>query len=431
MRMITEYAANFVQFFIWTWFVSEYCGYKFKGAKKLLGFLGVFILGFLEISFINTVVVYDGFLTLIMAVTYIVYSAIFLKGKIYKHIFVVMSSIAIIFTIASGCIFAFSYFTKLSTYELMAECTVYRILILIICRIAEYAIFKFILHLKDDYVLTKTEWSLLIAMSILNWINITLITNSALVYPNVIDNLFYCVLLVVGINVIIFYFLLKINKQSIQNMDYALLQMQYQNAKNSETKMKSIYDNNLRLKHDLEKHFQALGALAKAENTAEIREYLDSVYQNTLGSVQKLVFTSSDVFNAVVNIRLDLCKQKGIYPIINVSDEAVMQIKNQDMAVLFGNILDNAIEAAQYAENKVIEFKVNIKNEFVSIYVANTFNEKYSDITFFKTTKPDSKKHGYGMKNINRIIEESNGHIKIGITNENMVTVHILLKKNT
>ena len=82
--------------------------------------------------------------------------------------------------------------------------------------------------------------------------------------------------------------------------------------------------------------------------------YVDRIVESGLNTVQKIVFTSNDVFNAIINTKLALCKERGIITSINISDEAVQYIESSDIVIIFGNIFDNAIEAAEKTEEKII-----------------------------------------------------------------------------
>ena len=69
--------------------------------------------------------------------------------------------------------------------------------------------------------------------------------------------------------------------------------------------------------------------------------YVDRIVESGLNTVQKIVFTSNDVFNAIINTKLALCKERGIITSINISDEAVQYIESSDIVIIFGNIFDN------------------------------------------------------------------------------------------
>lgn len=240
--------------------------------------------------------------------------------------------------------------------------------------------------------------------------------------------MFYLSLIMVVINIITIFFMYKIKQDMETKQDYELLKLQYDNIKNMEANMKALYDNTYSVKHDLEKHFLAIRAMADNKKYDEINKYIENVLDKKLNAVQKVVFTDTDVFNAVINTKLELCKQKGIFPSVNISNEAVNFIKISDMAVLFGNIFDNAIEAAEKTKEKIIILNIQLQREYVSIYIENSFNADFSDINL-KTTKNGQARHGFGTKIVRKIVEENNGMIQYFVNNSGMFCCDILYRK--
>ena len=58
----------------------------------------------------------------------------------------------------------------------------------------------------------------------------------------------------------------------------------------------------------------------------------------------------------------------------------------------------------------------------------NSFNNDYSDINL-KTTKKDCHEHGFGTKNVRKIVEENDGMIQYFQNASGMFCCDILLKK--
>ena len=156
--------------------------------------------------------------------------------------------------------------------------------------------------------------------------------------------------------------------------------------------------------------------------------YVDRIVESGLNTVQKIVFTSNDVFNAIINTKLALCKERGIITSINISDEAVQYIESSDIVIIFGNIFDNAIEAAEKTEEKIIILDVRLQGEYISICMENSFDHRFSNVNL-KTSKMDKTIHGIGIKNVCKVIEETDGMIECFESEEGMFCCDILLKK--
>ncbi|MBQ7900554.1 MAG: GHKL domain-containing protein [Clostridia bacterium] len=310
----------------------------------------------------------------------------------------------------------------------MSEFTWLRIVIVSMCRILEYIIFKYMISINSEYSLSKKEWILFIAMPLLTWFAVTLMTQSTLDKHSVEPQMFYIALIMIAIDVIIFFFMHKIKQDTKLRHEYEMLQMHYDNVQNTERNMKALYENTYSVKHDLEKHMLAIKAMAESSNCDDIKEYVSKIVDKKLNDVQKIVFTDNDVFNAIINTKLEICKQKNIYPTINISNEAVRYINNSDIAVLFGNLFDNAIEAAEKTDEKIIAFSIKMQNEYVSVYMENSYNKQHSDIEL-KTTKENKTEHGFGTRIVKKLVRENGGMIEFFENSYGLFCCDILLRR--
>ncbi len=428
MGNIVELSASLIQMFLWTWFITKTFGFKKDNYTSKIIFAVMWLTSFLEIAFINKIAVYDGFLSGFICLTYLIYARLYLKGSLWFQLFVILFSVAIIFTIGSVVIFFCSFLTGNTTGSFIADFTRYRVMILVVSRVLEYAIFKTLINVNSEYSLSKKEWFLFAAMPGLTWAAVSMITSLSMEEHHIRAELFYIVLIMVIINILIFFFMYKIKKDTQLKHEYELLKVQNNNTKQTEVNMKALYESTYSVKHDLEEHLLAIKTMAEKEKCQEIDDYVKNIIENSLNDVQKIVFTDNDIFNAIVNTKLELCRQKGIFPSINVSDEAVSYIKSSDIVVVFGNLFDNAIEAAEKTEKKIIILNVRLQGEYVSIYMENSFDEKYSNVEL-TTTKADKTGHGFGVKNIKAAIEENGGMIQYFKNDDNMFCCDILMKK--
>ena len=103
-------------------------------------------------------------------------------------------------------------------------------------------------------------------------------------------------------------------------------------------------------------------------------------------------------------------------------------IKESDLYSLFGNLLDNAIEAVQSLpkDHKFINVQVKRINDFPMISVSNFHMSKLSFNNGLPlTTKNDKNIHGYGMKSIRLICDKYNGDLLVE-DKDNIFTVKII-----
>ncbi len=424
---ICEMCASTVQSFLMIWFISNFCGYKYSGSKKALGFIVILFLDTAVITVINHFTDYDGILSVISIFDMVIYARICLKGKLPEHIFTALFAMEIVFLIASLTSLIISNTHGESEYDLLAGFSGARLFILCFCRVAELAVFKAVLYVRERCNLTLKEWIMCIAVLFITWVEVMLFTKASMMADNIKGYMLGAAVAAVAVNFLIYYFILSINKAMGIKTELALVKMQYDNVKNTEKNMKALYESTYEIKHDLEKHFLYIKTMTENNEREKAIEYMNKLIHDKLNSAQKIVFTNNDVFNALMNIRLEICQQKHIQTNISIDDAAIDEIHTEDIAVLFGNIFDNAIEAAEKTDEKFIILSVCPQGDYISIYMENSFKGILGD--GLSTTKSDGGEHGFGLKNTRKIVEKYDGMMKC-FHEGDMFCCDILLKRN-
>ena len=106
-------------------------------------------------------------------------------------------------------------------------------------------------------------------------------------------------------------------------------------------------------------------------------------------------------------------------------------IDDSDLYILFGNAIDNAIEAVRKIENKekrYIGFTVYSNNDLISINVNNFFEGhiKLNKDGLPITTKENKDYHGFGMKSIKMIVDKYSGDVSI-VIKEDIFNLNIFI----
>ena len=113
-----------------------------------------------------------------------------------------------------------------------------------------------------------------------------------------------------------------------------------------------------------------------------------------------------------------------------VSLDSVEEI---DLCSLFGNLLDNAIEACTKIDEgkpRSVAMKAYSKGGYQVVRVENTYSPAHLNKDFLKTSKSDGKNHGFGMKVIDKISKKYGGEVRTEITDEKVnITVYLSLEQ--
>ena len=426
MGKYAELIVNFVQVLILTCFIYTFSGSKRSKLISVLGFIGAWLLVFAEISFLNQIVVYDGFLSAILMVTIVIYEQIFLKGKILSHSFVAVFSIAVIFAIGSVSILTCAFLSGKSIENLILEFDLWRLAAVGFGNLMVYVFFKLTVMVKNEYDLSAKEWAMFIVLSLLNWVTVTMTMNVAIIEKALLPEMFYISIIMLFISIAIIWFLLKIKQDAETKTEYRLLKQQHDTMKKTERNMKALYESTHAVKHDMEKHLLAVKVMAEHGDAAKIFTYVNQIMEESEKNAHKAVFTENDIFNAVMNTRLQICKEKKISIHIQIESGAANGLKPEVITVVLGNLLDNAIEAAEQSEEKIIYFKMLCREKHILLSIQNSFDKARSDVRL-SSTKKNKEVHGFGLKNAKKVIEQENGVLQISVDEEGLFCVEVML----
>lgn len=108
--------------------------------------------------------------------------------------------------------------------------------------------------------------------------------------------------------------------------------------------VQELYANMRGWRHDYHDHLQALKAYLDNQDTQAARAYLDEL-EDKLDEVDPLVHSGNAMLDAIVNAKLTLAERLHIPVNEKVIVGSTPLIKDVDLVVILGNLLDNAIEA--------------------------------------------------------------------------------------
>lgn len=164
-----------------------------------------------------------------------------------------------------------------------------------------------------------------------------------------------------------------------------------------------------RLKHDLNNHLQALLVLSEEKRESYIKEMMDNAAYARI-----LVYSGDATVNAVLSIKKALFLEKQIPLCVKVDIPRELPFAKVDICALFSNALDNAAEAAELLPEgeRTAVFTARAAKGMLAVSVENSCRmEGEKDVVSgrFKTTKEDSKRHGYGLLSIRKVVEKYGG----------------------
>ena len=152
-----------------------------------------------------------------------------------------------------------------------------------------------------------------------------------------------------------------------------------------------------RIRHDRRQHLEVLKALLADNNIEKAREYLQD-YEDSIREKIQPPLCENFAADAICRRYEVLAKQSGINTNISLIPSKNPGISSSDLAVILGNLWENAITAAlDSKENRFINLAAVEKDNKVLIRMENSFggaivkeNDKYLSTKAGAITLPES-----------------------------------------
>lgn len=187
--------------------------------------------------------------------------------------------------------------------------------------------------------------------------------------------------------------------QTAYRLQYMESQQDYYRSRaKDEERIRSIY-------HDMKNHLLVLegssGTVATRQMAKELRSQIAD-YEN-------YIHTGNDFLDILIRDKAERAREKHIDFSASIDFSSIDFIEPLNISTLFGNGIDNAIEASEKLpeEQRVIVVKAGKVQDFVSILIEN--NCSIGPDTDGHTTKADTFLHGFGISNMKKSAEKYGG----------------------
>ena len=224
-------------------------------------------------------------------------------------------------------------------------------------------------------------------------------------------------LIIAIVSICIFIALLSFSILKIWLPGYMVREMeQYQN-KLLERQFEEI-DNTYRemrgWRHDYKNHMQVLKIYVENRQWENARDYIVQMNED-LESIDHVIKTGNIMADAIVNSKVSLAKKKDIKLDVTAKIPKEIPMTDVEFCVVFGNIMDNAIEACEKLASK--------ENKFIRVYIGVFKKQFYMSVSNSTDQKKRTKKylsmkgegHGFGLQRIDKIIHDKNGYLRLSV----------------
>lgn len=169
--------------------------------------------------------------------------------------------------------------------------------------------------------------------------------------------------------------------------------------------------------HDL-KH--QIGIIRAEQNSEKKEAYLQELEED-IRMYEAQNKTGNSVLDTIITGKNLYCVQHDIN-FTCVADGTLLDfMSTMDICTIFGNALDNAIEAQEKigdAQKRIVKVAVYAQNSFLVIRVENYCEEELSESEMLPgTTKKDKEYHGFGLKSMKTTAERYGGTMTFHLEN--------------
>lgn len=176
--------------------------------------------------------------------------------------------------------------------------------------------------------------------------------------------------------------------------------------------IKSLHEKSRRLKHDMKNHLMVLASYLNEYKYDTAREYISGIIDK-LNKMYSYIYVGNSLMNYIINDKLSAAYERGIDVKAEIENLEFAYMESIDFSALLGNILDNAVTAAEQSSGKFIGVHIYHSKGFDVINVRNSIDcsvlESNPDL---KTTK-SGEAHGFGIAQIKSITEKYGGMLDI------------------
>lgn len=418
--MIFELVVNLFQSAIVLQTIRAILKDKRTGKKANLAYILFVAILFLELSFVNFIVPFEGIGIIISILIIYIYSLINLKGtfmqKMFWSIFVMLLIMGITIVVLSieGCIIGKGYL------NLVIQKDLYRFVGVVIIQIVLFYLTRFMIkRTKKDstYSLKWNEWFVLLIIPVISIFTMSFVS---LIIINTEDQLspmqhIFSILSILGIlmtNSLVYVLYVNMQKDHAKQLEYSILQQAFKSQEKSVEETKILYQSVRSIRHDLKQHFQVALTMLHSGKINEAVDYMEKYNDTVLDGISNRVFCDNDVVNYIINSKSKICSDRHIKIYIYIANE-IPEFSDLDLCVLLGNALDNAIEGVSGEGNNEIYLELRNVDNFFMISVKNTIiNSVLEDNPNLMSTKNEKEVHGLGILSMKEVVQKYNGSIE-------------------
>lgn len=236
--------------------------------------------------------------------------------------------------------------------------------------------------------------------------------------------------ILLGVNVLVFYIYIKLaddlqlrRMTSVYEQQLDLCERHQQERELSILRLRDM-------RHNMKNNLVSILAYAENGDNEKIIRFVNEIMEE--GGIKTSTVTNSGniVIDSLIGYWYVEAKKVRIDFSVNLNIPMEMPFRGADICLILGNLLENAVEAAQKAEGKkYIRLHMKYDKNNLLLFVENNYKGvliKTKDKRL-KSTKTDAENHGVGLSSVYRIAAKYHGVVTIDDDVANRFLIRVVL----
>lgn len=381
-----------------------------KSHHSVLMQFSVCFIGYLAISISYLVINIPIVTSLTNHIFFYILSSLF-TSKLKQKLLATVSLVGFLISIE---LIVASVFSQLS-FQILQTNSYNSVPALLVTYLAEYAIVRFISFRKYRIHLFLPNKDLSYSQLIIPIASIIVLILLS-IPENITELQFFLVSsFCFMVNLFLFEFFDYIAKKYMLNSEQSFLYQQQESYLQQLKLLNELNESNRFFQHDLTNRLIPLHSYAEKHHDEHLRKIVSEVSSvNPTGS--KPFLSNHSTIESILNYKLAQSEELNIKIYAEITIPTKVNIQDTDLAILLGNLLDNAIDGCQtISSSRWININLEYGDSNLKIKIKNSFDGIVRSKQRGKITsrKADFHAHGLGLTSVQRIVEKYQGLVSI------------------
>lgn len=368
----------------------------------------------LNIVILNYHFTLEGVFTVFYLIILFSFSAIVLQGKWWHQLVLCLVGLAGIFLINAIITVLSSIILNEEYDNLLLMRNPARIFLLFLSKLSLLCIL-----IPAANIIRKKKITLHLFQGVISIIALTVsiiagITIEKMILEHLLPPLYATIIMssLAIINILLLFIMVQFSVQNQTQLNQVALQIR---LNDDEKKLQESvqWSKSVRaLRHDLSNHLISISQFIKSGEDNKALAYIEKISGN-LPDAPPFTDTNNPTLNAILDLKRIICQKENINLKCYIQKD-LAPFDDTAFSTVFGNIMDNAIEAEKNEQQKEIRLSLESKGAYLHITVQNRIHiPVLVNGELPNTTKRDKRNHGLGMYSVMETITQNNGAINI------------------